>query len=48
MKADFSEFIKTVKAKNDIVEVVGSYVKLERKGYNYWDLYTVSTPYGKS
>ena len=36
MKADFSEFIKTVKAKNDIVEVVGSYVKLERKGYNYW------------
>lgn len=36
MKADFSEFIKTVKAKNDIVEVIGSYVKLDRKGYNYW------------
>ena len=30
------ELIEEIRTKNDIVEVVGSYVKLERKGYNYW------------
>ena len=34
--ADFSEFIRILKEKNDIVDVIGSYVKLERRGYNYW------------
>ncbi len=33
---DFSSFIQTLKEKNDIVEVIGSYIKLERRGYNYW------------
>ncbi len=33
---DFSDFIRVLKEKNDIVDVIGSYVKLERKGYNYW------------
>ncbi len=33
---DFSEFIRVLKEKNDIVEVIGSYVPLERRGYNYW------------
>ncbi len=32
----YSEFIATLKEKNDIVEVIGSYIKLERRGYNYW------------
>jgi len=36
MKADFAEFLRKLKAKNDIVEVIGSYMKLERKGYNFW------------
>lgn len=30
------EFIEQLKAKNDIVQVIGSYVKLERRGYNFW------------
>jgi len=30
------EFMEQLKAKNDIVEVIGSYVKLERRGYSYW------------
>ena len=33
---DFAEFIRVLKEKSDIVDVVGSYVKLERRGYNYW------------
>ncbi len=36
MSEDFSAFIRTLKERNDIVEVIGSYVTLERKGYNYW------------
>lgn len=36
MKEDFSEFLRVLKEKNDIVEVIGSYIKLERRGYNYW------------
>lgn len=31
-----SEFLAQLKSKNDIVEVIGSYVSLERKGTNYW------------
>ncbi len=34
--ADFSEFLRVLKEKNNIVDVVGSYIKLERRGYNYW------------
>ncbi len=33
---DFASFIQTLKERNDIVEVIGSYIKLERRGYNYW------------
>ncbi len=33
---EFSEFLKKLKVKNDIVDVIASYVKLERKGANYW------------
>lgn len=36
MKESFSEFLSLVKSKNDITDVIGSYIKLERKGYNYW------------
>lgn len=36
MKEDFAEFLQLLKEKNDIVEVIGSYIKLERRGYNYW------------
>ncbi len=32
----YSDFLRTLKEKNDIVEVIGSYIKLERKGYGYW------------
>ena len=32
----FPEFLRELKAKTDLVELIGSYVKLERKGYNYW------------
>ena len=35
-REDFGEFIRVLKEKNDIVEVIGSYIKLERRGYNYW------------
>ena len=35
-KADFNDFIRILKEKNDIVDVIGSYVKLERRGYQYW------------
>ena len=33
---DFSDFIRVLKEKNDIVDVISSYVKLERRGYNFW------------
>ncbi len=33
---EYGEFLKTLKIKNDIVDVIGSYLKLDRKGYNYW------------
>ena len=33
-KDNFSDFIRVLKEKNDIVEVIGSYIKLERRGYN--------------
>lgn len=36
MKENFNDFIRVLKEKNDIVEVIGSYIKLERRGYNYW------------
>ena len=36
MKQDYIEFIRLLKEKNDIVEVIGSYLRLERKGSNYW------------
>ncbi len=35
-KDEFPEFIRILKEKNDIVEVIGSYIKLERRGYSYW------------
>ena len=31
-----AEFMRTLKQKNDIVEVLRSYVALDRKGGNYW------------
>lgn len=31
-----SEFIERVKAKNDIVDVVGKYITLNRRGLNFW------------
>ncbi len=31
-----AEFLAQLKSKTDIVEVIGSYVTLERKGSNYW------------
>lgn len=34
--ANYAEFIRTLKEKNDLVDVIGSYVKLERRGYSYW------------
>ncbi len=32
----FSDFLRLLKEKCDITEVIGSYIKLERRGYNYW------------
>ncbi|MDE6274690.1 MAG: DNA primase [Clostridiales bacterium] len=34
--ANFSEFIGKLKIKNDIAEVLGSYIKLDRRGNSYW------------
>lgn len=34
--ADFDRFMQELKAKNDIAEVIGSYVALDRKGGNHW------------
>lgn len=36
MKQDWTEFLAELKEKNDITEVIGSYIKLDRKGYSYW------------
>lgn len=36
MSGNFQEFLTELKEKNDLVEVIGSYIKLERRGYNYW------------
>ena len=36
MMDGFAEFLSVLKEKSDIVEVLGSYIKLERRGYNYW------------
>ena len=36
MKEGFSEFLSLVKDKNEITDVIGSYIKLERRGYNHW------------
>jgi len=39
VKMRFSdEFIEEVKARNDIADVVGSYIPLKKKGNNYWGL----------
>ena len=32
----FTEFLQELKAKNDIVDVIGSYIRLERRGAGYW------------
>ena len=34
--ADFDRFMQELKAKNDIVDVIGSYVAIDRKGGNHW------------
>lgn len=34
--SEFSTFLRALKQKNDIVEVIRSYVALDRKGGNYW------------
>lgn len=33
---EFVNFLRELKQKNDIVEVLGSYIPLDRKGGNYW------------
>ena len=32
----YAEFLALLKEKNDLVEVIGSYIKLDRRGYSYW------------
>ncbi len=34
--SEFSDFLRALKERCDIVEVIGSYIKLERRGSNYW------------
>ncbi len=34
--ADFSNFLRILKQKNDIVEVIGSYVSLDKRGGQHW------------
>ena len=34
--SEFAAFLRTLKQKNDIVEVIRSYVAVDRKGGNYW------------
>ena len=36
MEKNFYDFVQELKEKNDLVDVIGSYIKLERRGYNYW------------
>ena len=33
--SEFSDFLRALKERCDIVEVIGSYIKLERRGSNY-------------
>ncbi len=33
---EFQDFLRALKDRNDIAEVIGSYVSLDRKGGNYW------------
>ena len=35
-EGEYAEFLKTLKTKCDLVEVISSYVKVERRGANYW------------
>ncbi len=35
-EGEFGEFIRVLKEKCDLVEIIGSYIKLERRGYQYW------------
>ena len=35
-REEFTDFVRVLKEKNDIVEVIGGYIPLERRGYNYW------------
>ncbi len=34
--SEFAAFLRELKQKNDIIEVLGSYIPLDRKGGNYW------------
>lgn len=34
--SEYAEFLRVLKEKNDLVDVIGSYLKLERRGYDYW------------
>ncbi len=34
--SDFATFLRTLKQKNDIVEVIGGYVSLDKRGGQYW------------
>ena len=36
ISSDFQEFLQQLKSKTDIVDVVSSYISLEKKGSNYW------------
>ncbi len=35
-REDYAEFLRVLKEKNDIVDVIGANIKLERRGYGYW------------
>lgn len=35
-EGEYAEFLKMLKTKCDLVEVISSYVKVERRGANYW------------
>ncbi len=36
LNSDFATFLRTLKQKNDIVEVIGGYVSLDKRGGQYW------------
>lgn len=36
IEGEYAEFLRLLKRKNDIVEVIGSYIRLERRGAGYW------------